>query len=347
MSRSDRYGVLAHVDAGAERPAHRVDVSREIRDAVGVVDRPVDVVGFGEGCAVLADHERWEPIAVPVAEVDEQVGERRRHDRPLRTEPGHRCTGSGHELEGDGAAVTRRGDRRRVVEVHAVEVARGGDQREVALLDRHGRDAEGLEIGIRAGEDGVGEDPVVQQVVDGCGGGILPGIGRGDDERVVVDDPDLLGTVAAQCGDGQSVAEQLVVDGRQRPEEQLSCRGELAHRIALKRRRDGFVQGVPVTDAVAQRLGDDLRVLAEAERGVALEPPSLRLQGAGQIPVVQRRERRDPRLEEVIRQTPVVVEAGLHRRGARVRLHAHPRDREPVAVDAERSQDRHILGGRR
>ncbi len=101
QQRPDR--VLADVDPRPHGGADGVDVAREVRDAIGVGDGPVDVLGLGERGAVLTDHQWRKAISVAFAEVQEKLRERRRHDRPLRAEPGDGRARRGDDLEGNGA----------------------------------------------------------------------------------------------------------------------------------------------------------------------------------------------------------------------------------------------------
>ncbi len=138
-------------------------------------------------------------------------------------------------------------------------------------------------------------------------------------------------------------AEQLVVHGRQRLEEQLPARCELADRVALERRRDGLVDRVPVLDPVAECVGHESGVVGEPVGGLTIEPAAALLDARREVPVVERGERCDAGGEQLIDHAVVVPDplgmAGTCARG----LHAHPRDREAVPVDAEALQQLDVL----
>ena len=60
--------------------------------------------------------------------------------------------------------------------------------------------------------------------------------------------------------------------------------------------------------------------------------------------MVERRDRLDPGGEQRVDEGSVEVDARLARRAPPVRLHARPRDREPIGIDTELGQQRHVFG---
>ena len=74
----------------------------------------------------------------------------------------------------------------------------------------------------------------------------------------------------------------------------------------------------PVGDEVAEVVEEDRRILGEPVDDVARRPAALVLERLGQIPVVERRERRDPSLEHALDERAVEVEAARIRRPATV-----------------------------
>ncbi len=98
-----------------------------------------------------------------------------------------------------------------------------------------------------------------------------------------------------------------------------------------------------VRDPVAELLGDEPGVVRERLGGVSGSPPSTVLQRLWQVPVVQRRERLDPRREQLVDQAAVEVDAGRVRLADAVREDPWPGDREPVRIDAQLSHERDIL----
>src|SRR5699024_11683103 len=84
-------------------------------------------------------------------------------------------------------------------------------------------------------------------------------------------------------------------------------------------------------------------VLAEALRGLAGHPPALRLEGRREVPVVERDEGSDPRLEQGVDGTVVEVQAGRVDRTGAGRLDAWPRDGEAVGIDPEATEQLDVL----
>ena len=160
---------------------------------------------------------------------------------------------------------------------------------------------------------------------------------------VVVDDPDRLRTALPQGAGGESVGEQLVVGRRQGVEEELPARGQLADRVPLQRRGDRLVDRVPVLHPIAESVGDESRVVGEPVGGLAVEPSPVLLERRGEIPVIEGGERRHAGVEQRIHDPVVVVDARRVRGSRAGRLHAHPRDREPVPIDAEAREQIDVL----
>ena len=136
-------------------------------------------------------------------------------------------------------------------------------------------------------------------------------------------------------------------------EEQMVRRGERggglgaarcvhARAVAEERRAPRLVEGRPEVDAVAERPGDDGRVLGEVRRGVAVRPAAGVLELLREIPVVERHDRLDPVLEQLVREPPVEVEAALAGRALAAGDDPRPGDREPVRRDPEVAHERHV-----
>ena len=122
--------------------------------------------------------------------------------------------------------------------------------------------------------------------------------------------------------------------GRQRRHHERVTGRERAERVALQRRHGGLVQGDPVPDAVAEPTEHQLDVVGEAGGGVAREPAARVLERLREVPVVERRHGPDVRLEQRVHEPGVGRGRPRSSPGA-VGLHAGPRDREAVVVDAE------------
>ena len=113
--------------------------------------------------------------------------------------------------------------------------------------------------------------------------------------------------------------------------------------VADARERLRLVEDDPVLDAVAQRADDVAGVVGKARGRVALGPAAGILERLRQVPVVQRRERADSRVQRRVGQPLVVVEPFRVRRAAPVRLDPRPGDREPVAAQVELAQQRDVF----
>ena len=131
------------------------------------------------------------------------------------------------------------------------------DALEISGLLGHRREAERFEVGVRAGQERLAEDPVVQDVVGLRCSAVGVVVGSRRDPRVVVGETDLAGTGPVQHLRGSRVGDQLVMCGGQRVEEQAAPRRQASDPISLQRGHGRLVQGVPVLDAVPQA-GDDV-----------------------------------------------------------------------------------------
>ena len=114
-------------------------------------------------------------------------------------------------------------------------------------------------------------------------------------------------------------------------------------RVAEERDHPGLVVRDPVVDEVAELGEDDVGVLDEPVDEVARRPAALLLQRLREIPVVERRQRRDSALEQPLDEAAVEVEALAVGGAAPVRLDARPCDREPVALEPERLHQVEVL----
>jgi hypothetical protein len=94
---------------------------------------------------------------------------------------------------------------------------------------------------------------------------------------------------------------------------------------------------------VAEVMGDERGIVGEPAGDVAVHPAALVLQGAGQIPVVERRERLQPALEHAVDQAIVEIDTGLVDFAGPVRDQPRPGDREAVGVEAAVADQIEIL----
>ena len=144
---------------------------------------------------------------------------------------------------------------------------------------------------------------------------------------------------------GESVRQHHMVTGLvQLAQWQFQARRIDAPAVTKIEESSGFVEGEDVLDAVAQALGDVARVIPERFRGVAgLPAADTVLQRLRQIPVIQRRVGLDAVLQEFIDQAVVEIEPLGVRSAASFRKHPRPRDRKPIGLDAEISDEADIF----
>ncbi len=232
------------------------------------------------------------------------------------------------------------------VVVHAEHVERTGDRLEIALLDDRG-EPERLQVldevrGVLPVQQRVQEDPLLQPVEPPRH--VPVGLGRriGRDDRVHVErDPELLARAADHLA-GQPVRQQQVVHRGHGRVGLGAARRVDSRRVAEERGAPRLVQRREPVDAVTERLDDRLGVLGELVGGVPVRPATCVLQLLREVPVVQRRPRLDPVLQQRVHEPAVEVEARLVDRAA-VRSHARPRDREPVGLQTQVGHHPHVL----
>ena len=187
--------------------------------------------------------------------------------------------------------------------------------------------------------------PEIDQTVPAlCGGLILLGVAgrlarrhaeRGPDHRVRARRAHRAERLTLREIHGVAGAQERVeiaAPGRVDPDE-----------ISEQREDRRLVEDHPVRDAIAERADHDLGVVREAARRVALGPAAAVFERLRQVPVVERRERADPRLEQAVDEAPVVVEPLRVRAAGAFRLDARPGDREAVAREIHRAQERDVL----
>ena len=229
------------------------------------------------------------------------------------------------------------------VVVDAQEVQRRLDQRHVAVLDlRVVGDAGVLRIAPLEQRIHV---PAHEARVLG-GGSSLVGCARGrrGHAGLVQHDAQRAGGAAgphrAHC---QAVRQQQVVrDLRGQLRIALAWR-ELADLMAQHRGAPGLVVGRQRGQPVAQPPRDRVGINSEVESGVAIAPAAAILQSLRQVPVIQRRVRRDAALEQSIDEAVVEVQAALVEEPLPQRLHARPGDGEAVGIDAQARDHRDVV----
>ena len=250
---------------------------------------------------------------------------------------------SPREALGEPEAVGHRAVPPAHVEVHAEEVERGRDRREVSGLQRVAEPCaavveQGLDVRRVAGAEQGIEEPAVRVAVAELGRApvlVRVTVRRGHLE--IERDPDRgragpasgrpapLGRVRAACGATPGPPSEVREAGRVAP-----------GLVADERRDPRLVQGHPLRDAVAQRAEHGRRVIGEALGGLAGGPAAEpRLERLRQVPVVQRHDRRDVALEQLVDQPCVEVEAALVERPATLREDPRPGDAEAIRLEPD------------
>ncbi len=321
------HHVARHRHAGGQRLAHRADVRGEVGGAVGVVHRAVGEL-VREGAAVLGDVGGRQ--AVFAVQREQQLGQAFGVDLPAHV--GLRVGLVPGLDRAGGARETAR------VVVDADVVHGGGDGLHVARLHHRRIGAQfGHDLGrIRALEQRVGVPAPAARVVELRLGAVGRRVGERHRVREVQHDAQLGdGACGAQRLQRQAVAEHQVVGDLRGDAARLDARGESAFVVAQHRdhprlvvRRDG---GQPVAQATL----DAQRVVDEVVHRRARIPAALVLQRLRQVPVVERQVRRQPARQQAVDEAVVERQALLVPGALAQRLHARPRDREAVEVDAQ------------
>ncbi len=200
------------------------------------------------------------------------------------------------------------------------------------------------EVRVTAEEHGVGEEVLVQGARHEGGGAVVVIRGGGLDDAMGVHDADAgRGARAADRLDGESVGEQLVVHGGERVEPEAGSGRVRAGGVAAHRRERRRPERDPVGHAVRERLRGEVGEVAEAERGVAVEPAAAILQLDGQVVVVQGGAGADPRGQQRVDQLVVERDALAAEAPARLGLDPRPGEGEGEDVDAELGRERDVL----
>ena len=235
-----------------------------------------------------------------------------------------------------------------VVVVHAEEVEGRPDGREVTVPDEIA-EAEPVQVregvlGVRAAQDGVQEEAVLQGVEPPGRVEVhrVRGV-SGDRVAEVEGDAQVLGTAGPQVLDREAVGQVLVVHGGDGGPGVLPAGRVDPGRVAEQRRAEGLVERGPVPHPVAEHRVHVVGVLEETVRGVPVGPPALLLERLRQVPVVQGQPGQDAGLEQLVDQAGVEVQA-LGVRGPVTGTHPRPARGEAVGAEPELLHDPHVLG---
>ena len=202
-----------------------------------------------------------------------------------------------------------------------------------------------IDVGILAQQHGVRVEAVLGHVHQ-PGAELVQRVDRGGNHRRVdVGDADFAGDVGRPQGlHGQAVAEQLVVDGRQRLQHERFARRVHAQRIAVGGDGGRFVDGHPARHPVAVGGRRDRGELPQPVGRVPVHPAAGLVQRQRRVPVIQRGHRRNPVGQQQVDQPVVEVEAGRIHRAAAAGLDPGPGQREPVGINPQFLHQRHVLG---
>ncbi len=235
------------------------------------------------------------------------------------------------------------------VVVDAEEVERRRNCGEVAVADQVGGEqwpeVGHHVLGVLAPEDRVEEPPVVQTVDParqlGRGRGVVSRCHRVEVEGGA--DAGVRGGTP-QGLDGQPVAEQQVMAGRDRRRMVAAAWSVDARAVAEEGRAPRLVEGDEVADPVTQQLADHLGELGQPAGGVASGPPARVLDVLRQVPVVEGHPGRDPGREQLVDQPVVERGAPWAERSPGLGEQPRPRDREPVGAQPEVAHQRDVVG---
>ena len=158
------------------------------------------------------------------------------------------------------------------------------------------------------------------------------------------DDAEILDAVGAQRIDRGAVGIEHMVHGAGGGA-QVAIAGRVdAEQMAEDRDAPRLVDGGGGVQTVAEILGDKRGIVGEPAGDVAVHPAALVLQGAGQVPVVERRERLEAALEHAVDQAVVEVDARLVDGARAFRDQARPGEGKAVAVKAAVADQVEVLG---
>ncbi len=107
-----------------------------------------------------------------------------------------------------------------------------------------------------------------------------------------------------------------------------------AEEMAQEGDAPGFIDRCSGVQAIAEVLADDGGIVAKPASDIAIHPAALVLQGAGQVPVVERGKRLQPPLEHAVDQPIVEVEPGLIYGAGAFGDQPRPGQREAIAFKA-------------
>ncbi len=224
------------------------------------------------------------------------------------------------------------------VVVDSEHVDRAGDQVEIAVGDLVRGPGKPLDAAGRISEPGDRlDEPAVLEIVTRFGQLDIRRIGAGRDGGGEIEhDPGRgPGREGADPLEGEAVAEQQVMGGGEPGPGIAAPRRVLARDVAVVGRHVRLVERHPGVDPITETLDHRRGVIGKGLGRRANRPSAGILERLREVPVVQRRPRRDPDGEKRVDEPVVEVEAGGVDRTAAAGYHAWPGDREPVGTKTE------------
>ena len=164
-----------------------------------------------------------------------------------------------------------------------------------------------------------------------------------DDRNQVEDNADVCGAHRAHAVDGQPMAENQVVGRLKRGTRLGATRCEVSGAIAEEGRAPRLVEGRPAPDPSGEVLRHRFCVISEPVCRGAVDPTTLILERAGEIPVIERGHRSDPASKQTVDQSVVERETGLRECTSPLRHHTRPADRESIGIDSQPGKQVEIL----
>ena len=228
-----------------------------------------------------------------------------------------------------------------LVVVHAHEVRRRFDGR---LAEVRPRLAECLDdLGrVRPPKGRVEEEPVDVGVPALGGGPVGRRVGCPFVRLQVDDQPDGLGPAGSEGVRAEVVGAEQVVGHERRLEPVAVARRVRALDVAVVHDHPRLVQRDPPAHAVAEPLDDGGGVVREAGGCVGVEPPAAVVERRREVPVVERRERLDAVLQQLVNEAVVEGEARPVDAAGAAGQDAAPGDGEAVGVQPQVGHERDV-----
>ncbi len=229
---------------------------------------------------------------------------------------------------------------------HPVEVQRGRDRREVAVAYQTGLSVQERlkQARITTSQDGVAELSVVIGVVESRRDPVGSRVGCRQHQGVVVGNSDTGGTAVRQHFSYVRVGDEQMMGGCEGLTEHCQSGRVDAQGVAVCHVQQRISDRGPVPHSISDAVHDQLREITCSRGGIALQPAAGQHQVKRQVPVVDGGPGVDSDREQAIDQSVVEVQAAGIGCPPAGRLDSRPGNREPVCVDSQAGEQRHIIG---